>query len=532
MSIEYSIIIPTSTNLEGIKRTLNSILDYTNDEYLKKTELLLIMNGCNTEMLNYISNFSNAYKDKIQIINKVYDSLLGFSHAVNLGLLSCRGNKIIILHDDIELIKQEKSHWIKELEKPFSDEKVGITSVTKFISQFTNKEYVPFFCTMLSKNVLSSVGLFDETVFTYGYGEDCDLCARVINAGFKIVNIFDESKSNSFVNHYSNSTLSKLEGNTLQNVNNIKLINRYLINDYKLNLSLGNYDEVYININPDIKKKGDIRWNYMEIPLADNSCNGIVSFNLIEKFHKKDAFKLFTEWNRILKSDAVLTIHTFNYCKFSSKGKEFIEELFGVDEEGISRNCYCWDYQELKSVLEKTGFTDVSYDKDDNNIILTCKKIDTKIQERNIKEEQFKNLINELKLNTKKSNIVDVGFNSSVYYVADNFKKYYIIHKVPDSSLMENILSTRKNVEYICLENTKAIFRFDDNSLDCVCLHDMYDKEILKVSVDEWSRKVKNNGFIIVYNYFKDDIPFDDYISLDNNNYYAIKVCKNDKNEK
>ncbi len=42
------------------------------------------------------------------------------------------------------------------------------------------------FCLLLRREVLTRVGLLDETTFPYGYGEENDLCVRLAKAGYKL----------------------------------------------------------------------------------------------------------------------------------------------------------------------------------------------------------------------------------------------------------------------------------------------------------------------------------------------------------
>jgi len=122
-----------------------------------------------------------------------------FSRNVNLGLFYLRGMDILLTNDDIAftntvtpLIDIVDAHPHVGIVSPQVIGGVGnrLQSVdykfTQPLDFIISKDRLAFVCVYIRKEVIESIGLFDDRTFD-GYGsEDDDYCARAIHAGFKL----------------------------------------------------------------------------------------------------------------------------------------------------------------------------------------------------------------------------------------------------------------------------------------------------------------------------------------------------------
>jgi len=110
---------------------------------------------------------------------------LGFVKATNAGIKRSTGDYVILLNNDTELTEQKKSRWIELLEAPFKNKSVGITGPSLMTHLGLNSLGVVFFCAMIKRQVIDTIGLLDEG---YGLGgvDDHDFSERAMRAGFVI----------------------------------------------------------------------------------------------------------------------------------------------------------------------------------------------------------------------------------------------------------------------------------------------------------------------------------------------------------
>jgi beta-1,4-mannosyl-glycoprotein beta-1,4-N-acetylglucosaminyltransferase len=186
--MKYSIVIPTYNHLSDLlKPCIESILKYTimNDDI----ELIVVANGCKDNTREYLDSLTG-----FKLKTLWFDESIGYTCATNEGIKAAdpTSEYIILLNNDITLLKQNKNHWIDMLEHPFvvGGAKVGITGPMKGHNRDTNRHFLIFFCVMIRHSVLREHGLLDE-IFSPGSGEDVDFCIRLENAGYRVVETGD-----------------------------------------------------------------------------------------------------------------------------------------------------------------------------------------------------------------------------------------------------------------------------------------------------------------------------------------------------
>ncbi len=174
---KFSIVVPTYLN--SPKTLLESIAKYSD---LSDCEIILVCNGAPPEVRELPQQLG------IPMTVLWFDEPQGFSKAVNAGIKESSGEFIVLLNDDCCLLTQETNHWLNLLSEPFSDPQVGITGSHKLWSEDAQHEFIIFFCAMLRREMLDSIGWLDEQ-FSPFYGEDIDLCIRAERAGWKWVQV-------------------------------------------------------------------------------------------------------------------------------------------------------------------------------------------------------------------------------------------------------------------------------------------------------------------------------------------------------
>lgn len=255
-----SIIIPIYNAYEDTKKCIESVLKYST----KKYELILI-NDSSTD--KRIGTLLHSFKNNPQI--KIFNNKnnLGFVTSINVGLKKSKNDVIILNSDTIVTPK-----WLEKLTiaaysnkkiatvTPFSNnagvfsvpkmnkenlipKHLGINGMANIVEKASNHNYlrVPTgngFCMYIKREVINSIGYFDDVTFKRGYGEENDFCMRVKTKGWE--NIIDDS---TYIFHNENSSFGT-EKNELIKKNTQLLIKKHpyyenevnkFINSKKLN---------------------------------------------------------------------------------------------------------------------------------------------------------------------------------------------------------------------------------------------------------------------------------------------------------
>lgn len=126
---------------------------------------------------------------------------MGFVRATNQGIQLSDAPYIVLLNNDTEV----RSGWLQKLCQPLSGD-IGIsgpmsTAIGSWQSRWVARNGLPtcivpenlnlaFFCAMIRRDVIETVGLLDED-FGAGLGDDDDYCIRVRKSGYKIALVQD-----------------------------------------------------------------------------------------------------------------------------------------------------------------------------------------------------------------------------------------------------------------------------------------------------------------------------------------------------
>lgn len=223
---KYSIVIPTYNHCDDLlKPCIESIIQYTDTDNL---EIIVVANGCTDNTREYVDSLG----DFIKLI--WVDEGIGYTKATNLGIKAATGEYVIPLNNDTEFLIQRKGDWLRLLEEPFSDPKMGITGVLENYDPYADAKFLVFFCVMIPRRLFDEIGLLDE-IFSPGYGEDIDFSLRAEKAGYsyKSVNtVFyqDGKRCTSYpIWHKNNQTFGEIPeyGNVIVGRNSKILAERY-----------------------------------------------------------------------------------------------------------------------------------------------------------------------------------------------------------------------------------------------------------------------------------------------------------------
>lgn len=186
--MRYSVIIPTYNKCkETLKPCLESIVKYTTlNSPLDYCEIIVVANGCTDETANVVKEFQQKFHNIRMLWN---EEPMGFTRATNWGIKEAKGEYIILLNNDTQLLHQSPNQWLEMLVAPFEqDLKTGITGPMKTFCHAAGREFIIFFCVMIPRRIFDEIGTLDEC-FSPGYGEDSDLSCRIEDAGYKIVQV-------------------------------------------------------------------------------------------------------------------------------------------------------------------------------------------------------------------------------------------------------------------------------------------------------------------------------------------------------
>ena len=306
--LKYSIIIPTYNHCSDLLiPCIESIIKHTT---LDDVEVIIVANGCADETKAYVESLGGKFK-LVWV-----DDAIGYTKATNLGILASSGEYVIVLNNDTLLLDyQKKSDWLKILEAPFSDPKMGMTGPLKLFDPYSNGEHLVFFCAMIKRVMLEQIGILDE-VFSPGSGEDIDLSHRAKAAGFKFVEVGNKTWNG--VTHTTDYPIWHVNNQTFKDVSDYSSViykRNGLINCHRHN------KDIKLSIG-DAPRAGHITVGQAAMLIMDPTKllfdDNTVSEIIAEHFDL-DAIR---EWGRVLKKDGTLTIF-----KRSSRLRPTHEEL-------------------------------------------------------------------------------------------------------------------------------------------------------------------------------------------------------------
>jgi O-antigen biosynthesis protein len=220
-----TIIVPVFNAYEELKNCLESLIHKTQPPYR-----LLLIDDASTDVRirPLLQQYESTYPYVITIFN---NKNLGYTATINKGCVRAGPDDVVLLNSDTQVTQ----NWLKKMSDcAKSDPRVasvtplsnaaGVFSVPlkdfnnqlpEFMSidemgdlverlSLKKRPVVPTghgFCMYVTRRALDDVGLFDETRFPQGYGEENDFCVRAGKRGF--IHLIDDS---TFIYHKRTSS--------------------------------------------------------------------------------------------------------------------------------------------------------------------------------------------------------------------------------------------------------------------------------------------------------------------------------------
>jgi len=245
--LNVDIVIPIYNAKEYVDKCLKSIYQHTSMNFR-----LILMDDCSTDGVSeLIDTYAEKY-DNVIVIHHPKNK--GYTGNVNAGFEISQTDWVLLLNSDTEVSPywlenlflaagQEKAAIIGPLGNAASWQSVpnvhasgggwdfnllpeGITPThishqlqLNFSGEYPEAGVLNGFCQLINRKAFYEVGALDEVAFPKGYGEENDLCARLIGAGYKLLvcpnSYVYHHKSKSF-GHEVRADLSKKAGGILK----------------------------------------------------------------------------------------------------------------------------------------------------------------------------------------------------------------------------------------------------------------------------------------------------------------------------
>ena len=187
--VRTSVIIPVYNDPEGLRTTVESLLDQTAEDY----EIVIADNGSTDETRQVANEF--AQDDRVTLV--VEDEIQGSYAARNAGIETSKGNILCFIDADMWVDED----WLERVQDRMRDADIDYlgcdveivvtnpTPVARYNRQhgFPIEEYIeanqfaPTCCLVTRRGVIEDVGLFDERLISSG---DAEFGKRVHDAGY------------------------------------------------------------------------------------------------------------------------------------------------------------------------------------------------------------------------------------------------------------------------------------------------------------------------------------------------------------
>ncbi|MEW9799426.1 glycosyltransferase family 2 protein [Alteromonas sp. CYL-A6] len=238
------IIVPVYNACDDVFLCLSSLIE--------KTDLLhrviIINDGDDPRTAEMLAAFDCAF-GHVQLVTNSEN--IGYTRSVNKGIKHSRADWVVVLNSDT-VVSQT---WLSKLMNcALSSDNVGmvgalsnaaswqsvpeihdasgdwhlnplpknmtVDDMAELVESLSNRDYpqvgvINGFCQLINTRMLDTIGLLDEVAFPLGYGEENDMCARAVKAGYSLLIADDtyvfHAKSKSF-GHEKRKVLAKQGG--------------------------------------------------------------------------------------------------------------------------------------------------------------------------------------------------------------------------------------------------------------------------------------------------------------------------------
>jgi GT2 family glycosyltransferase len=225
------IIVPFYNACDDVLLCLSSLIEKTDLVH----RVIVVNDGDEERTADMLKAFESSF-NHVEILKNPVN--IGYTKSVNRGVKYSNAEWVVVLNSDTIV----SEGWLGRLMNcALTSEKVGmvgplsnaaswqsipeihdtdgdwhlnplpdglsIDGFSKFVEQHSVREYpevgvINGFCQLINMALLDEIGLLDEVAFPVGYGEENDMCARAVKAGYKLLIADDtyvfHAKSKSF----------------------------------------------------------------------------------------------------------------------------------------------------------------------------------------------------------------------------------------------------------------------------------------------------------------------------------------------
>lgn len=209
------VVVCVHNALDDVKLCLEAIKKHLSNNM----KLIIVNDGSDSVTSDFLDGFTNKNKNWVKIIS--HKKALGYSKAANKGLKASDGELVVLVNSDVVVTKD----WAHKLaDVAFSIAGVGIVGpmssaasyqsipsikwgegvqtatnslrglsaedLNRKCEEWSSANLFPLVplvhgsCFGITREVIDTIGYFDDDSFPRGYGEETDYCFRAANAGF------------------------------------------------------------------------------------------------------------------------------------------------------------------------------------------------------------------------------------------------------------------------------------------------------------------------------------------------------------
>lgn len=493
---KYSIVIPTYNHCEDLlKPCLESIIKYSD---MSQIEVIVVANGCVDNTREYVESLGDPFR-LVWI-----DEPSGYTKSTNEGIKVSRGEYVILLNNDTEILDSKKQEWIDLLEAPFKAKKnVGLTGPLQLYDEYAASLVLIFFCVMIKREVFEKIGLLDE-IFSPGGGEDIDFSVRAKEAGYA-AEVIAPTTFNGVTNigsfpiwHKDNKTFGENPDytNRIVKVNGLTNCLRYNKN-IKLNLGGGNiHYPGFLSVDM-YDRRSHILMDITNLKeFKDNTVTEIMASHVFEHLNPWNVLDILKEWMRVLKPGGKLSMEmpdiekTFKAFETANKADRYglLNTVYGcvnttnvgTNRDITSPHLFGWWPEAMWDTLNAAGYTNITFGPEQwphpgfNFRVEAIKpvgvvstppkttKIDhekLKLQEKSVYDEVFTlNVYQALEKEIRDNVVVDIGANLGFFSLRciEMGAKQVIAVEAQPTIYTEGLLQNIKDYEQITSINAAA----------------------------------------------------------------------------
>ena len=216
MNSSVDIVIPVFNAKTFVKQCVESIFNNTSVNFR-----IILMDDCSTDgVSDYLAELAN---EKSNVIHQRHPENVGYTGNVNRGLALAKSEWVVLLNSDTivstnwveNMLEVAKTHekaaiigplgnaasW-QSIPRVFNDdgawdfnilpEGMQVNEISRSLSKLSQLQPVEVgvlngFCQLINREAYEAVGRLDEENFPRGYGEENDLCARLVKSGYKLL---------------------------------------------------------------------------------------------------------------------------------------------------------------------------------------------------------------------------------------------------------------------------------------------------------------------------------------------------------